>query len=104
MLTNSHTPGFKLGLCMRLQVCAEALCGLLHNNLVHAVESNAHQATQPCGAYSTAQQAGSIRIGAKLAAAVVHSCLAPTERKSFTHTFLEIILIFRIDCLLCLVT
>ena len=54
MLTNGHTSGFELVLCMRLQVPAEALCGLLHHNLIHAVEPNAHQATQACCAYRAA--------------------------------------------------
>ena len=99
MLTNCHTPGFKLGLCMRLQIAAEALCGLLHHNLIHTVEPKAHQATQPCCACRTARY-----LGPRAAAAFAGTCLAPTKRKSFAHTVLKSFVMFCIHGLLCLTT
>lgn len=71
VLTNSHTPGFELVPCMRLQVPAEPLCGLLHHNLVHTVEPNAHQATQACCACRAAAAADYMELVAMLAAAAV---------------------------------
>ena len=42
MLTDCHTPRVKLGLGMHLQIAAEALCGLLHHDLIHTIEPKAH--------------------------------------------------------------